>query len=634
MMWTSGIRHGVVALFLLWPAAANARQQATLLRNEALIELAADGTYSAETEIDLRVEDDATARRQSQYAIGFEATRETLVVLWAATLKPDGRRIAVAPAGILEQAAPNARALAGYADPRQRVIIFPEVVPGDRLQTRFRRIVRVPLMPGAYTGSIWPDLSLVLNAQDIVVRVPPGMVLHSAMEGYESSTTTDGDRQVHRFHTSLLDPPDEDIAAIGRLDRAPRLFTSTFASHDDFAAGLAGVLRPRMVATDAVRAKAMALVAGITEPRTRVERLYEWLGHNVRYVDNPLSTVSIGLHDADTILTNLYADSVDAAVLLVTMLATLDIPAVPVLVNRGNLYSVPGVPTLGPFNHMIVFVPELELYLDANNGTVPFGSLPFSELGKPALHLGGGSGSARGSARASDGGPAVRRTPVTGREAAISRTRSVFTLGSAGEITGTTRIDARGAFRHVLSEVALQIGREGTTAAARMRLQALGLDGSANISPPAVSAATLAPAHVQISLEPRPDYIEGTGIPMTPRIGLLARPGDGLAGPLGVRGLALDAPTPCFPGSQSEVVRLNFPIGMVLHRLPKDVVIEAPGLRYESRWSRVHKGVEVERTATTSYEQALCTGETREALAKALIGIRREQLQQVALDPE
>ena len=354
-----------------------------------------------------------------------------------------------------------------------------------------------------------------------------------------------------------------------------------------------------------------------------MERLYDWLGHTIRSVENPLSAVSIGLHDADMVLTNGYADSVDAAVLLVTMLSTLDISAVPVLVNRGNLYSVPGVPTLGPFNHMIVFVPELELYLDANGGTVPFGSLPFSEIGKPALHLGGA-------------GPAVRRTPLPPAAAATSTTRTILRLDRMGVMIGDTSIVATGPFLHVLNEIALQIGREGSVAAGRLRMQALGLDGTAGLTvPPARQFLPSMGGTAHIVLAPQMDVYDGTGIAMTPRLGLLPRPGDVLAGPLNLRGLAADAPTPCFPGVQIEQVTLVSPPGFKLHRLPKDVLIEAPGLRYETHWLGFKDGgAQVERKLTTSFEQSLCVGPQREALAKALIGIRREQLQQVALDPE
>ncbi|UUZ51062.1 hypothetical protein LP420_16665 [Massilia sp. B-10] len=46
-----------------------------------------------------------------------------------------------------------------------------------------------------------------------------------------------------------------------------------------------------------------------------------------------------------------------------------------VLLNNGNTYRLPEVPTMGIFNHVINFIPALDLYLDPTAGSIAI-SLP------------------------------------------------------------------------------------------------------------------------------------------------------------------------------------------------------------------------------------------------------------------
>jgi hypothetical protein len=91
------------------------------------------------------------------------------------------------------------------------------------------------------------------------------------------------------------------------------------------------------------------------------------------------------------VLENRYGDCKDHAGLLEAMLAAVGIDSTGVLVNSGNAYRLPEVPTLGVFNHMITYVPALDLYLDPTAESVGAGYLHASILGKPVLLLKTGS---------------------------------------------------------------------------------------------------------------------------------------------------------------------------------------------------------------------------------------------------
>lgn len=67
------------------------------------------------------------------------------------------------------------------------------------------------------------------------------------------------------------------------------------------------------------------------------------------------------------------------------MLAAVGIESSPALVNLGNAYVLPKVPTLGLLNHAITYVPSLNLYLDSTAEGIAAGYLPVPVLDKPVV---------------------------------------------------------------------------------------------------------------------------------------------------------------------------------------------------------------------------------------------------------
>lgn len=47
--------------------------------------------------------------------------------------------------------------------------------------------------------------------------------------------------------------------------------------------------------------------------------------------------------------------------------------------------TLPKYPVIGPFNHVITYIPAWDLYLDSTAEMAPFGTLPSSEIDKPTL---------------------------------------------------------------------------------------------------------------------------------------------------------------------------------------------------------------------------------------------------------
>jgi len=82
-------------------------------------------------------------------------------------------------------------------------------------------------------------------------------------------------------------------------------------------------------------------------------------------------------------------DCKDHATLLQALLSAKGIESTQALINAGGSYSLPRVLVASVVNHVITYVPEMDLFLNSTAATVPFGSLPERAAGKPALLVDG-----------------------------------------------------------------------------------------------------------------------------------------------------------------------------------------------------------------------------------------------------
>jgi hypothetical protein len=127
------------------------------------------------------------------------------------------------------------------------------------------------------------------------------------------------------------------------------------------------------------------ITAGTSDRREQAHRIYDWVSKHIRYVAVFLGNGGYEPHEAIKILENGYGDCKDHVGLLETLLKAKGIASVPVLIDSGNRYRVPEAATPAAFNHVLSYLPELELYVDSTAGVAPFGTLPVTEYGKPVV---------------------------------------------------------------------------------------------------------------------------------------------------------------------------------------------------------------------------------------------------------
>lgn len=571
------------------------------------IDIQPNGTAVDLTHNEIQLLTPAAVTGLGQFPVPYISSMQDLEVVEAYTQKADGRKIAVDKNAIITRQPPGAPQLPFFSDAMQKVIVFPNVEPGDTLVFTTRRRDKVPMFPGYFeqAGSLAPILAT--DSFDLVVTAPKRLRVQFENHDLELKKSETGNNDVFAVHYANVNPVAEDVAAVSQLDRVPRYFMSSFKDYGELGQTYAGMIDAKSAVTPKIRAQADTITAGITDRREQAKAIYDWVSQHVRYVEIAFGQGAIIPHDPESVLTNAFGDCKDHTVLFMALLKAKGIDARPVLINLGNGYTLSSVPTIAQLNHMIAWLPEFGIYADTTAGIVPFGYLAPSEYGKPVVLVG-----------KTDSG--LRQTPVMPADAGTMTYRNASKLDDQMRQTSEGTTTATGAFVTQLRLAATRIAAIGPDNFAGNLLKQRGLQnatGTFVISNPAglvneysIGSKFSAPGPVYN----RPGFMA---------VGLRALPaaGDFLMGPINTKLKDTD-PTPCYSGKQVEDLTLEFPATRSLTRLPQDADVKTSNLHYTAHWSLDGQTLAVHREFTSSIDQPLCSGDVRKQTAEALTRIR------------
>jgi hypothetical protein len=573
-----------------------------------------DGSYQLSVDHAETIVQQRALRTHGQYAISYNRTLDDLLSLEAWTQKPDGRRVLVQPAQVQDQqeAAAGAGEAPMFQDTRLKVVVFPEAAVGDQLVVRYVVKRKAALFTGHFEDLSFSPFYLNKNFL-LIYDMPAAMPLRADAVGFVPvpGESPPGRR---RYQWRYVNGDNERIesGSVSYLDYGKRLAVSTFPDYAAFARAfrLGATATPRP--SPAITALARQLTAGLPDTRARALALSDWVRHNIRYVGVYVGPGGVVPHPPAAVLANRYGDCKDHAGLLEALLAAVGIDSTGALVNSGNAYRLPEAPTLGVFNHMITYVPGLDLYLDPTADTVSPGYLASSLLGKPVLLLKTGT---------------FAMTPILQPER--HRTTTWFDIRRDGRTSFRLSKIAFGAVAEPY-RTALRDSRQAERDAFVQRmLQGLG-QRSRGIFEPGAPADTDGD-EVRISFSGTSD-----GFVDLPGPSALATTYDlwgGLAE--AVAGLGEESERRqdfvCPAIDQEDETGFRLPKGVRILALPKPVSLMDGGIYYRASYTRRGNEVKVLRRLTFRHGTATCTPADYRAMQPALDRIVRDLRSQIVV---
>jgi hypothetical protein len=572
-------------------------------------ELQPDGSELVTQHSELQVLTPAFASTLAQFPLSYKEGSTDLTIVEAYTLKADGRKIPVEPAGIITQQSPgNSPLMALFTDTKQKVILFPNVEVGDTLAFTEKRQIKQLYFPGQTLKNGFFTPNIPVDDETITIVAPKSLVLATETHDVEFHKSEDGGNNVYTLHYSNPTPLPEQTSLIANQDYFPRYFISTFKDYDALGRAYGALIRPKMSVTPKIKAQADSITDGITDKREKARAIYEWVSKHIRYVAVFFGTGDLVPHDAESILANAYGDCKDHVALFSALLKAAGIDSVPVLINATNGYTSPKVPSLAQFNHLIAWLPEFKIYADTTANYLPFGTLALSEYGKPVLLAG-----------TTEAG--LRQAPLMNADTAKITFTSVMTLDDQRLVTAESTTTGTGVFAAQLRHLATEIQSIGPERAASDILAKQGkpnATGTFDIGNPdgfaqqySISSKYSTPRPLQFSVMPA-------------GLRLLPATGDLFIGPMGNTKIKDSDPTPCYNGNASEDVTLNLPANAHVASLPVNANVKEAQFQYSSRWSQTGQTITVHREMSAKLKEPLCNNDVRKQAAAAISVIKKD----------
>ena len=590
-------------------ADANRNSPAYTRSVDARIVVRDDLTSVVDSTVRLKVLRESAIRALGQQTLSYGETLGQLEVIRAYTEKADGRQVPLEEGSILTRDAATGLNAIYQRDAKVKTLIFPDVAVGDTLVYETRVTRTGTPFPGHFYFPVLMPKSIPYDSYRLAVDAPSSLELRVHVKGdgltHEVSEVGAVQRHVLSYRPKGWTP--EEPGAVSAWDRDPQLVITTYKDMSDLGANYWSSMKDKDVVSPQIQALADEITKGIDDRRAQAAAIDRWVKKNIRYVLVYLGTAGITPNTAPTVLQHKYGDCKDHVALMGALLKAKGIASEQALVNLGTTYGLPELP-VPFFNHVMLYLPELDLYTDPTASQTAFGVLPISSYDKPVLHI-------------SDAGGRLARTPPMRGEDHVTFARTTASVGADGVIKGTTRQTATGIFAASARSRATQIETQGREKYAESLLRSLGRPGT-GVFEPAVPSDLSEPYSIQgdFSLNEKLQMPLSGARQIPIGMPILGRPGAGL---LGQRVAGRTTDFACYPAKEVEELELTFADELPLPKAIKDAAIDTKYFSYRASYAIKDRTLTVRREFVSKVAGQVCAKEVEAEISEPMQRVLR-----------
>ncbi len=357
---------------------------------ESKIRFEADGKGERDLTVRVRVQSESAVRELGLLVYPYDSAFESLDVLYARVLKPDGTVVDTPPSDVQELDSAVSREAPMYTDQREKHVAIKSLSTGDILEYKLRWTVHDPIAPGYF----WHDTSFfregICLKQVVEISVPRDVAVNLRYTKPQPSIREDGKSRIYTFQTSNLEKVEKSKIPAWESDfhgaAPPELRLSSFPSWESVGAWYSSLQQPKMAVTPEIRARAEELTKGKNTDDEKLRAIYDYVSTRFRYIGVDLGSGRYSPHAASDVLANRYGDCKDKHTLFAALLQASGIAAYPALISS-KFRVDPTFPSPDLFDHVITAIPRGQsfLFLDTTPEVAPFGLLVSTLRDRQAL---------------------------------------------------------------------------------------------------------------------------------------------------------------------------------------------------------------------------------------------------------
>ncbi|HZM00071.1 MAG TPA: DUF3857 and transglutaminase domain-containing protein, partial [Planctomycetota bacterium] len=324
--------------------------------------IASDLTYECTVETVRTVTSPAGLADAQQAALNFDPRSQTLELLAAEVVNPDGSRHPVEDSQVFTGPSAAAEGAPNFVSSQTKTVLFPQLRVGSRTSVTWR-IQETGRSVLGFNYSWRPSFTLPVGEARIRLTHPADVALRVGSSGPFELVRSDEDG-LRVVEATLRDYAGQvpEKAMVAPRDLCPTFVATTLESWEEIGARFHEAVADKVESTPEIEALAAEIV-GERQGREAARAIHRWVCGNIEYVAVYLRQMSGWVPNrASEVLANGYGDCKDQYVLLASLLRARGIAAEPVLVNFDRGFEQLPLPTPVQFDHCMAYLPEFDLY--------------------------------------------------------------------------------------------------------------------------------------------------------------------------------------------------------------------------------------------------------------------------------
>lgn len=538
-------------------------------------------------------------------------------ILEAYTVKKSGRRIDAPKSSYQVNISDGyKKASPLYSDQTTISVVFPDLAVGDTTVFSSRVTNSEGMFPNQF--SVIQGVSPYMAVDNTTIEITAPAAINLKTRTYfldEQKPVVKDGKQVLRWtyrnaKPEKWTPADNGIYSIGEW---PTIYVSTFRSYKEIADAYGLRATPKAAVTERVKKLAREIVADKKTPESQARALYDWVARNISYGGNCIGIGAVVPRDLTVVLDNKMGDCKDHATLLQALLASRNIESEQALIDAGWNYQMPEVPVVSAVNHVINYIPKMDLFLDSTSSDTPFAMLPMQLGEKPVLLV-----------SYYREGMKTPSTPQYGHEQTM-RTR--ITIRSDGSATGDTEVFLKGMPAITARAYMRKVpgGQEELVVKSMLESQKMHGSGTLTKDDPEPMMDTYK-LSMSFSLQ---DYVtvgSASGMAVKPVAGSFFPIDHFLASAYGPES---KKPQVCSGGRSVEEYVLEFPDTLKIVTVPKDYEFASALIDYQATYRKSKNTVTVHRELKDKTPTNVCTPQVMADYKKAMLNIAKDLKAQI-----
>ncbi len=572
----------------------------------------ADASVIQTIESSIKIESQKGVDNFAKRSISYNSKYEQVEIIDAYTLQPDGKKIKVNKDAIRTAGDSLSSGTTMFSETKHKVIVYPDVKVGSELYFKSKSIQRVPTFKGHFFFSEYFSPHFRYKDQVYTFEISDKLPVQFDIKGVKGGLVkTANHKKYYEFSFNQDKAVPSEDAEVDSDDFSPYITASSIKDYIELGKVYEKGAANKVKLTQEIKDLADELTLGTTDKRAQVEILYNWVSSNIRYVAIYLADGGVVPHSAETILRNRYGDCKDHTIILAALLKAKGIESSTALINLGDNYVLPKLPVLSPFNHVINYIPSLDIYLDSTAQFSPYGTLPFDDMDKPVVLTALGK---------------LGHTPIPKANKNVIRNDVFIRIKDDGSMVGEAQGSVTGYFNNSYRNYASEDEGRDDLERVKERLKPQGEIGVGKITETNPSDLTT-------------PFVENTHFTLDPKSNF---PGPGaITVPVGVVILTMASmvrekpnetlkyPAIAYSKTMIDNYTLRFPSNVKIKRIPNNVNFKNALYHYQASYQLKGDEVKVSRIFESNHKSSVSGpnfGESRNAVFKVLQRDLRSQI--------